>query len=431
MKKRSVLLVLMIAVVFAFGSCTKDKFVKTNGILTGKVTDASTFSSLGGVIITVEGNSQLTDTTSADGTYSLSGIPAGEYRIIYSIAGYAPQKQVISIVSSGATSRKNDDEDYQVVNDEQMLPLTGIVNGSVLNQNGGVVSNAIVRATVTYNGVLLDTVFVATTNSVGYYSFSGLPFAPRTSVSLFATYTNASGIGSATYSAAAFDVQSANIVVSESQIQYASANFTNGTGNTGFDPSGTPILTFTTTVDVQSTQQYGNLILTNNASGKIVGVTLLQPPSGTVNQLMIAPLAKMADLTSYTISGYVYSSATQKTPYLSLTFTTKSSTVATTTLNLIALPVFSVSSTYLTLTTATPGATGYDIYAQIGSASEFYVVTQPAYPQGYPLTAVAPANPFSIPTATYVSITKFYIVPVGVDSNGKTIRGMPSAIVSR
>jgi len=163
------------------------------------------------------------------GTYSLSGIPAGQYRIIYSKTGYAPQKQIITIVSSGATSNKSDNENYQVVNDEQLLPLTGNVDGSVVDQNGVPVKNAVVTATITFNGVMLDTVFTAVTSSStnpGLLFLHNFALCAKCNCKFICNRNYSFGVNSVTYNtASALNTKSVNIQINENQIQLATANF--------------------------------------------------------------------------------------------------------------------------------------------------------------------------------------------------------------
>jgi hypothetical protein len=73
------------------------------GSVTGTVTDASTGQTIGGATVSTAG---LSVTTGSDGTYTLSGLPAGTVSLSVSAYGYQPQTQTATI-TAGQSSTLN------------------------------------------------------------------------------------------------------------------------------------------------------------------------------------------------------------------------------------------------------------------------------------------------------------------------------------
>ncbi len=139
--------------VYAFGPVT--------GTISGTVTDAATQSPIVGATVscTCSLNSTSTDTS---GDYSFSGLtPASDYSLSFSESGYASQTFNNVTVAAGTTTTEN-----------AQLALGA----------GGVISGHVTDATATGNPSLPGVTVActcqggsATTDSLGTYSFTGLP----------------------------------------------------------------------------------------------------------------------------------------------------------------------------------------------------------------------------------------------------------------
>lgn len=84
---KSLLYLLLLAGLFSISV-----FAQTDGIVTGRVTDANTGDGLPGVNIHIQG-SMLGTTSDLDGFYQLDGIPPGDYTLSFSMMGYAPYNE--------------------------------------------------------------------------------------------------------------------------------------------------------------------------------------------------------------------------------------------------------------------------------------------------------------------------------------------------
>lgn len=73
----------------------------TQGVVTGRVTDAATGSPVDGALVDIV-DTQLSDKTGADGRFTLHGVPEGTHTVEVRRLGYAPQRQTVT-VASGAT----------------------------------------------------------------------------------------------------------------------------------------------------------------------------------------------------------------------------------------------------------------------------------------------------------------------------------------
>jgi hypothetical protein len=127
------------------GTGTVKGFVKDqNG---GTISGASVSASAGG-----------TTTTAADGSYTLSGVPAGSVTLTATATGFAPSSQTVQVTAGGTVTAP----------DFLLGPASGkgAFHGKVTNQaNGAVLSGA----TVSYSGG------TTTTDSSGNYSFANVP----------------------------------------------------------------------------------------------------------------------------------------------------------------------------------------------------------------------------------------------------------------
>jgi len=124
------------------------------GTIAGTITDASTKNPMDGATVTANGYSTTTDT---EGHYIIVGIPAGDYNITASAAGYYSNSTTKTVIPGGVTT----------VN-LTLTPLPGAIAGTVTDALTG---NPIEGANVTANG------HSATTDTEGHYTIQ-LP--PRT-----------------------------------------------------------------------------------------------------------------------------------------------------------------------------------------------------------------------------------------------------------
>jgi len=125
--------------------------------ISGTVTDPSG-APIGGVTVTADGPTPATTTTASDGTYSFTGLLAGDYTISFHLDGYVdPNAASVSIAEQGATG---------TANAQLIAPST--LQGTVTNA-----ANApIAGATVIIDGPVFA---MTTTASDGTYSFGTLP----------------------------------------------------------------------------------------------------------------------------------------------------------------------------------------------------------------------------------------------------------------
>lgn len=73
-------------------------FAQSSGSIVGRVTDANNASALPGVEISVAGTSATTSTL-PDGTYRISGLPAGSYSLTFAYLGYDAQTGTVAVVA--------------------------------------------------------------------------------------------------------------------------------------------------------------------------------------------------------------------------------------------------------------------------------------------------------------------------------------------
>jgi hypothetical protein len=71
------------------------------GSVTGTVTDASTGQAIAGATVSIP---RLQVTTGSDGSYTLSGLPAGSYQVSVSDYGYQTQTQAVTVTAGQATT---------------------------------------------------------------------------------------------------------------------------------------------------------------------------------------------------------------------------------------------------------------------------------------------------------------------------------------
>ena len=71
-------------------------FVFAQNTVSGTVSDASTGDALPGANVVLEGTS-MGAAASADGTYSISNVPAGSYTVTASVIGYANTSRTVNV----------------------------------------------------------------------------------------------------------------------------------------------------------------------------------------------------------------------------------------------------------------------------------------------------------------------------------------------
>jgi len=125
------------------------------GAIAGTVTDALTENPIPGATV-IAGD--YTNTTDAEGQYSIADVLAGTYDVIVYAEGYESSSLANINVTAGETTTLN----FTLTS----LPTTGTITGNVTDSSTG---DAIADATVTINGMS------AATNSSGAYIISNVP----------------------------------------------------------------------------------------------------------------------------------------------------------------------------------------------------------------------------------------------------------------
>lgn len=116
-------------------------------------------SALQGVQIALAGARSANATTNVNGTYSFSGLPAGNYSLTPALAGYTfnPASSIVTLASGAASSGNNFVESA----------YTGVTSSVAGKVSGPLVQNAIFRLSGAGTGAVLA-------DSSGNYSFTGL-----------------------------------------------------------------------------------------------------------------------------------------------------------------------------------------------------------------------------------------------------------------
>jgi hypothetical protein len=441
MKKHFLILALLLSVVLT--NCKKDKLIEINGIVSGKIVDAASNTGVQGVKISFQGL-PLTDSTAADGSYTIGGIPAGEYIMIFSKEGYAITKDTITISNSGAASSNGSSSEYRIVNHEiSILPLIGKAKGRVYGESNAPLALVLVTATVSG----LDSAFTTTTDAYGYFSYSNLPFKPnynntnvsntaKNGVTITVVNGNASGSNFDTYAeTAAAKTLTYTILVNSSPLTFLGGNYQNANSNSGFDPNAPNgiILYFSENISSSLTLQKGNIQLLKGTS--VIGISI----SGNTNKLVITPNVSLEAGKTYTITGIVYASESKYCiiPGGQNFQTSLSSTAIANPLKTSIAPVLALDASKNISVASRTDVVLYEVYVAIpGINNGEFVLTSTApfntnsTTDSNDLKTIKGWDGSSASTSTYtVSNTQFYVVPVGLDSIGKTARGLKSNIV--
>jgi hypothetical protein len=145
-------------------SLTPDTSTGNTGTITGTVKSTETGNPpISGATITVSGSSPAISTTSAaDGSYTLSNVPAGAQTLNVSKSGFGSANVQVT-VTAGQTTTQN----------ISLSPSVGTVTGTVLNASNG---QPLPGATVSVSGTSLTT----TTAANGGYTLSNVPTGSQT-----------------------------------------------------------------------------------------------------------------------------------------------------------------------------------------------------------------------------------------------------------
>jgi large repetitive protein len=128
---------------------------QTTGTIAGTVTDSVTTDPIAGVTVSIE--TLGSTTTGADGTYSLTDVPAGTWTVSYTRTSYRAAQKSVTVTISQTT-----------VQDVAMsAPAEGTVEGQVRNQTSGGLQ-AGVHVTLT------ETERTTDTDANGYYKFTNV-----------------------------------------------------------------------------------------------------------------------------------------------------------------------------------------------------------------------------------------------------------------
>ena len=205
--------------------------------------------------------------TAGDGTYSITGMPTGPYRITAN-----PYSQFTASQTGVAAAGVNVSASLEIV-----IPTTGTVNGKVSFPNGTPAAGAIVS--LQSNAAL--------TNPDGTFSLSGVPILPSQSQQVSAHTADYLRSGSAS-------------VVISSNTPVNGANITlSGLGSAQFtvlDPSGNPVPGQTVVIP-NGTSNCGGLSQATNASGVAVFTGL---PVGAIKAVALSTRGNFQDLASGT-----------------------------------------------------------------------------------------------------------------------------------
>jgi len=98
---------------------------KATGIITGRVTDATTGQGISGVSVMVEGT-KLGATTTTGGGYRITGVPAGRHTVVAVMLGYARKTLEVSVVDGGSVEASFVLEREAIALDELVVTGAGV-----------------------------------------------------------------------------------------------------------------------------------------------------------------------------------------------------------------------------------------------------------------------------------------------------------------
>ncbi len=149
------------------------------GTLSGNVTDSNGNPILGASIAVqnTQGSNVSISTTDVNGYYSISAVPVGTYTTVVSAAGFNPSSNPTTVTLDTTTTLN-----------AALAPLVGSISGTVSDQNGSPLQNALVNVT-DQSG---DLIAQANTDVNGIYNFidlSPLPYNITVSLTGYITAT--------------------------------------------------------------------------------------------------------------------------------------------------------------------------------------------------------------------------------------------------
>jgi len=128
----------------------------TTGTVTGTVTDAASGLALAGVTVSIEALSSTT--TDANGVYTLTDVPAGNWIVSFTRTDYRDVQRSVTVTAGLTTT-----EDAAM-----MSPSQGVLNGQIRNRTSGAL-----QAGVSVTIVELER--YTTSDAQGFYQFAGVP----------------------------------------------------------------------------------------------------------------------------------------------------------------------------------------------------------------------------------------------------------------
>lgn len=144
------------------------------GTISGVVTDASNGTPLAGATVSTQ-PATSTATTSAQGAYTISNVPPGNYTVTATRAGYNPNSVAAAVVSSQTTT-----------SNVPLTPLPGSITGVVTDAaNGALLAGATVST--------VPATTTVTTNAQGAYTINTVPPGNYTVTATRTGYSPASG----------------------------------------------------------------------------------------------------------------------------------------------------------------------------------------------------------------------------------------------
>lgn len=415
MKKKFEILLLAIATIAVINSCNKEYLIKVTGSLSGVVKDNTTGTYIKGAVVRViagSDSSKYMDSTDINGLYTITDIPLGDYQVLFSKKGYATIRSSITVQpvyedgTSKTSSSKKQSYSVGIIEDASLSPLIGKAFGLITYYNAPAVG-VTVKAYTDFENLI----FTTTTDSSGYYSFTGLPLADY--ITFTSSSNNASGSATA-YIGIGTDVQPRDVnTIDLTENSLTLLSYTGEGTDVLVDTSANIELIFSENVSEAITEKLGGYIrLTNGFTTVAAEVTYSN------NKIIINPIGSLNVGSSYTVDLKVYASEV-KSYSGSFYFSTVDRALGTIT-GPTTIAINQVVGTFYLQVTIKPVSTSiinYDIYAQKPGDNDFLLLgSSDMTGDGYNID-----DDYLFPIGT-----KFYVVPY-INFNG-VVYGTPSNI---